>query len=641
MIAKHIPMKSMRRSSFSELVAYITHAKDKAVRIGAVRVTNCHQDNALDAVHEILATQLQNRRACSDKTYHLLISFDAGDRPSADTLQSIEDEVCASLGFNDHQRISAVHTDTDNLHMHVAINKIHPHKRTIHNPYCDYKALGALCQRLEVAHGLIHTNHETIARGARSRALDMEHAAGVESLLGWIRRECLSELRQASSWAALHQALNQNGLALREQGNGLIVSDQEGRMVKASSIARELSKAQLEKRLGPFVPFLPDNDRQVQAVRSYQVRPVARNSRTDELYRRYQAEQAQRCQARTRIRRQLHLQNQNLLNDARGLARMKRGLIKQLDCDRLIRRVLYHQASAGLGARLQTIQEEHQVRRAESLAPVKAVSWFDWLGQRAVLNDKEALAALRQRKSRAARRANSLMGVRQGRAEQGGAHDRDGLSGGLRIDGVTRQGTIIHADGKSAIRDSGHCLEVSDGIRQDGLEIALHLAVRRFGPRITLTGDADFRERVLRTSEALNLSITFTSEAQQQIHRPVPDELQRIKPQRVMLPDAISPDEEAARRYIAEREMKRQQIAGIPRHVLGDVERQGQLRYAGWRRVDGQLLLLAKTRADEIAVMPADAAMIARISRVKLGETIRLEERGGDQLREVKLGVKL
>ena len=78
MIAKHIPMRSARRSSFQELVAYITHAKDKTVRVGEVRVTNCHQQEAQDAVLEVLATQLQNKRACSDKTYHLLISFDAG-----------------------------------------------------------------------------------------------------------------------------------------------------------------------------------------------------------------------------------------------------------------------------------------------------------------------------------------------------------------------------------------------------------------------------------------------------------------------------------------------------------------------------------------------------------------------------------
>ena len=57
-------------------------------------------------------------------------------------LQKIEAQFCEALGFGEHQRVSAVHTDTDNLHIHVAINKIHPKNLTIHNPYCDYQALG-------------------------------------------------------------------------------------------------------------------------------------------------------------------------------------------------------------------------------------------------------------------------------------------------------------------------------------------------------------------------------------------------------------------------------------------------------------------------------------------------------------------
>lgn len=31
-----------------------------------------------------------------------------------------------SLGLADHQYVSAVHTDTDNLHVHVAVNRVHP-----------------------------------------------------------------------------------------------------------------------------------------------------------------------------------------------------------------------------------------------------------------------------------------------------------------------------------------------------------------------------------------------------------------------------------------------------------------------------------------------------------------------------------
>ena len=73
-----------------------------------------------------------NVRAKGDKTYHLVVSFPPGEHPTADQLRDIEDELCAAIGLADHQRISAVHTDTDHLHIHVAISKIHPDHPPLH-----------------------------------------------------------------------------------------------------------------------------------------------------------------------------------------------------------------------------------------------------------------------------------------------------------------------------------------------------------------------------------------------------------------------------------------------------------------------------------------------------------------------------
>lgn len=636
MIVKHIPMRSARRSSFRELVAYITHAKDKAVRIGEVRITNCHQQDVQDAVLEVLATQLRNQRACSDKTYHLLISFPAGERPAKEILRSIEDEVCNALGFREHQRVSAVHTDTDNLHIHVAINKIHPKTLTIHNPYCDYKALGAVCERLEHLHGLIHTNHEALAPGARNRALDMEHAAGVESLLGWIRRECLDELRQAQSWGELHQRLNRNGLVLRERGNGLVVHDQEGRAVKASSIARDLSKVQLVKRFGPFEP---DGQQQVEAARSYQVRPVSRDLGTDALYQHYLAEQARRRNARTKIRQELRAQKHSLVSQTKDQARSKRKAIRRLDCDRFMKRILYHQVGAALREDIGSIHAQLRAAHEEKFSHARALSWLDWLAQCAAMNDEAALAALRKRRRVAFGRANALL-RRQEETEQGRTQDGEkdyAFHSEIRIDGVTKQGTVIYANGKSAIRDSGRRLEVSEGIKQDGLEIALAMAVKRFGADIAIEGDEVFRERVLRTAQALQLDIRFDGVIQKPVQtqgvrsraeKAATAERRCEPPARDASGDAPSvgnAGEAAARRYIAAREKKRQKIAGIPRHVLGEIKPQPTMRYAGWRRVEGQFLLLAQTSADEIAVIPIEADVIARLSGLKRGETITLD----------------
>lgn len=673
MIAKHIPMKSARRSSFRELVAYITHAKDKAVRIGEVRVTNCHQQDAQDAVLEVLATQLQNQRACSDKTYHLLISFPAGESPSPEVLHSIEDEVCNALGFGEHQRVSAVHTDTDNLHIHVAINKIHPKILTIHNPYCDYKALGAVCERLEHVHGLIHTNHQTIAPGAHDRALDVEYLAGVESLLGWIRRECLDELRQAQSWGELHQRLSRNGLALQERGNGLVVSDQEGRTVKASSIARDLSKAQLEKRFGPFEAI----DTQLQASRgqkgqvhkvekvdrAYQPRPMARDSGTDALYQRYLAEQAGRRSARAQIRQELRAQKHSLVSQAKDRARIKRGLIRELACDRFMKRMLYRQVGAALREDIGAIHVRQKAAHEEKFSHARSLSWFDWLAERASMDDAQALAVLRRRQRAALSRANALLGAQeeigQGRAPQGkknsALHAGTGIDGaridGARIDSVTKQGTLIytHGDrqGKSAIRDSGNRLEVSEAIRQDGLELALAMAVKRFGRSLRIEGDAAFRERVLSTAKALKLDIRFDGmrqaelkgeqgRAQETSKAEVRCQAPEASGASGNIPTAGNAGKVAARRYINEREMKRQKISEIPRHVLGEMKPRLNLRYAGWRRVDGQFLLLAQMSADEIAVIPVEADVIAHVSGLRRGEAITLDNGSASIRRRVQ-----
>ena len=79
----------------------------------------------------------------------------------------------------------------------------------------------------------------------------MEKAGGLESLTGWIQRNCLSQLQNAKNWKEFHHVCLENGLSLRARGNGFVfVSDKIH--VKASSVDRGLSKKNLEMRLGAF-----------------------------------------------------------------------------------------------------------------------------------------------------------------------------------------------------------------------------------------------------------------------------------------------------------------------------------------------------------------------------------------------------
>ena len=135
-------MKSPQKSRFGKLVTYLLDPQGKKkTRVGEVVITNCVSTDTAWAVREIAATQWLNTRAKSPRTYHLIISLRDGANLEAQTLRMIEERFCKALGYAEHQRVSVVHHDTDNVHIHVAINKIHPRTLTLHDPIRDFITL--------------------------------------------------------------------------------------------------------------------------------------------------------------------------------------------------------------------------------------------------------------------------------------------------------------------------------------------------------------------------------------------------------------------------------------------------------------------------------------------------------------------
>ena len=503
MIAKHVPMRSLGKSDFAGLVRYVTDAQSKDHRLGQVQVTNCAADTVRDAITEVLATQQANTRAKGDKTYHLIVSFRAGEQPSADTLRQIEARICAGLGFAEHQRVSAVHTDTDNLHIHIAINKIHPTRGTMQEPYYSHRALADLCATLERDYGLERDNHEPRQRGAAARAGDLEQHAGVESLVGWIKRECLDEIKGAASWAELHQVMRDNGLALRARGNGLVIEAGDGTIIKASTLARDLSKPALEKRLGTFEA---SPERQATpARRSYQKgRPMRLRGGLDttELYARYKGAQQNLTAARAGVLAEAKRRKDRAIENAKKAAATRRAAIKHLTDGRLTKKLLYSQASAALRADLEAIHKRHDQERAAIYNEYRRRPWADWLKQQATAGDGQALDALRAREAAHGLKGDTIQG--DGPAKPGHAPV---------IDNITKKGTIIYRAGSSAVRDDGERLAVSSQADRAGVAAALRLAMERYGERITVSGSVEFKAAVIRAAVDAQLPITFADPA--------------------------------------------------------------------------------------------------------------------------------
>lgn len=503
MIAKHVAMKSIHKSNVRKLIDYITYPQQKTERVGEVSVTNCYADQAGAAALEMFVTQAQNRRATSDKTYHLIVSFRAGEEPDAKTLKAIEARLCEGLGFGEHQRISAVHYDTDNLHLHIAINKIHPERFTIHNPYYDHKVLAQLCEKLEQEYKLDPDNHQPRKTASENRVQDMERHSGVESLIGWIKRKCLEPILAADSWEKLHKVLAQNGLEIRERANGLIITDGKT-MVKASSVSRDLSKAKLEARLGPFrkAPELSAT----KPLRRYDARPVRMRIDTSELYARYKAEQernrregqSQFASARNRKSR--------AIESAKRAGWLKRSAIKLLVGGGISKKALYALASKGLKDDIQKIVKQYATERAAIQKQYRREAWLDWLKRKATEGDSAALAALRAREVAQGLKGNTVTG--QGRPANGTQAAPE-----PPIDSITKEGTIIYRSGASAIRDDGTKLAVSLAATPACLEAGLRMAIQRYGTHLTVTGSNDFKEQVVSIAAKTRLSVTFSEPA--------------------------------------------------------------------------------------------------------------------------------
>jgi hypothetical protein len=279
---------------------YVVDLQGEGEKILWSRLTNCEADLPVLAIAEIEATQAQNTRSKIDKTYHLVISFPEGEQPTREQLEDIEDEMCQALGYGEHQRISAVHKDTENIHLHVAINKVHPQTLKVLEPYRDYYIRDKACRMLEQKHGLLIDNG--MGKGQRlNRAGDLEAHHGEQSLLSWIQENVKSQLQavkaQGQGWSDLHAVLSEHGLIIQPRGAGLVIALADGSMaVKASSVDRGLSFKALTQQFGEYEP--PQGLQHPNKVEGYQRKPKQAHQEANSLYSQYLKEKEVAYQAR-------------------------------------------------------------------------------------------------------------------------------------------------------------------------------------------------------------------------------------------------------------------------------------------------------------------------------------------------------
>lgn len=241
---------------------YILKEKDQNAveKVAWAKAANCFSSDPHLAIREAEITQQGNDS--KNNTLHLVVSFPDGESPGHDQLEKIEDGIIKALGLEEHQRLVAMHSNTENDHLHLVVNLVHPQKMTLASTWQNKSKCQEVAIKLEKELGLAPTPHSTERRPEREnpRVQRFEIQTGHESLATWAKREAAPTLRaevrrEGATWETLHQVASKFNLQMVREGQGIVFSDAKGKATaKASDIHRELSLKNIEKALGEFKP---------------------------------------------------------------------------------------------------------------------------------------------------------------------------------------------------------------------------------------------------------------------------------------------------------------------------------------------------------------------------------------------------
>lgn len=362
-------------------------------------------EDYLEGMIEVEATQALNFKSDGPKTYHLMVSFRPEDEAllSPQVLEEIELILAQALGFDEHQRHCGVHVDTDNMHLHVAYNKIHPEKLTCHTPYYDYHKLARACRMIENKYGLAIDNgaepdHPKQDGLASAQIKSIEAQTGQESLFSYVLRHkpaLMTEIEQATDWKGVHEAFLKRGLLLKPSGNGLTIKDRHGKhYAKPSKIDRTLSRGTLAARLGPFVEAAADQVQSIRAIDTYSAIPLHQGPERDGLYELFQDEMKRRKEALESINKASGISYAEIKEKWAN----KRQAIKALPMLRHDRQRVLLKLKEREKADLQRMRTATAEKRNQVRVEFPYTSWTKCLQHKAALGNETALAILRSKK---------------------------------------------------------------------------------------------------------------------------------------------------------------------------------------------------------------------------------------------------
>ncbi len=496
----------------------------------------CHHNclSLATAPGEMDAVAAQNSRV-KDPVYHVILSWPAEENPTDD--QAFECALYAkkAVGMEGHQHLFAIHRDTDNVHLHMTVNRVHPDSFLAVYPDRDYFKLDYAMRELEIRYGWKHDDgpFRVLQNGDQkivawkdstpklqgklpTKAADMERHADLESLFTYVRQKPRTAIRDLLrsdklDWASLHAELAKYNLGIRPKGRGLCIydlGDSSITPIKASDMHEELSLNRLSKRIGEYSAAAPSAEEVLEV--SYDKYSGLRRDPSERTARR---EERAKLRRDTRARYQKYrsefvtnrIDKEQVRNGFRAIsedARRKRTNIRKKVSDPKDRKAFYSiVAFEALRAREKHKFEIKKKRQELASDPAnKRLSYKEWVEREASLGDAGAISQLRGF-NHAEQRARSNNQVKD--AIRYSTHTDPTL---LAVPGylgiVRRDGTVAYRSEHSprVVLDDGEKLmfEPDPGEHvQREIAFALHHLRAKAGSDLEVSGDQAFSDAAM------------------------------------------------------------------------------------------------------------------------------------------------
>lgn len=202
---------------------------------------------------------------------HWILSWQENEQPSREQVDEAVSLFLRGMGLAEHQTIYALHKNTGNYHLHIAVNRTHPYTQKVIQPHrgFDIEAAHKIVAEIEHKQGWasqMNARYRVNAQGhvvknlqrrkqikPKPKAEDFESATGEKSAQRIAQERGHAVIQNATCWEELHAGLDAVGLRFSRKGSGAVIFVGDT-AVKASSVNRNFSMSKLYKRLGEYKP---------------------------------------------------------------------------------------------------------------------------------------------------------------------------------------------------------------------------------------------------------------------------------------------------------------------------------------------------------------------------------------------------